>query len=216
MCDGSLSRGAAVRSCTSMATTKQETRLSDEQLAQAMELARGADGGFDQCRRPISAPPSPRSTWIRAMRRSARSSSSTHPILRSAARDCRTAPPCRSKGDDTVVKLRPVVTSIPGPPQVPDFGVEVDAMPGGFVCSAFNPCLPLFVILQRYIHGDHHHILSRHRDRNHVVDRSAGQRMRAMGQRVNRCDGDDDQPGKWRRYPLAEGSCAQCRTPRQC
>ena len=41
------------------------------------------------------------------------------------------------KGDDTVVKLRPVV-----PDQLPEqlrrspnFGVEVDAMPGGFVCS---------------------------------------------------------------------------------
>src|SRR5439155_11187603 len=41
------------------------------------------------------------------------------------------------KGDDSVVKLRPVV-----PAELPDelrrspsFGVEVDAMPGGFVCS---------------------------------------------------------------------------------
>jgi hypothetical protein len=43
----------------------------------------------------------------------------------------------QGKGDDTVVKLRPVV---PGelPPELrdsPGFGVEVDAMPGGFVCS---------------------------------------------------------------------------------
>lgn len=44
----------------------------------------------------------------------------------------------QGKGDDTVVKLRPVV-----PDQLPKklrktrgFGVEVDAMPGGFVCSA--------------------------------------------------------------------------------
>jgi hypothetical protein len=41
------------------------------------------------------------------------------------------------KGDDTVVKLRPVV---PGQlpedlRESPDFNVEVDAMPGGFVCS---------------------------------------------------------------------------------
>jgi hypothetical protein len=43
----------------------------------------------------------------------------------------------QAKGDDTVVKLRPVV-----PDELPkklrassDFGVEVDAMPGGFVCS---------------------------------------------------------------------------------
>jgi hypothetical protein len=43
----------------------------------------------------------------------------------------------QGKGDDTVVKLRPVV-----PQELPEelrlsasFGVEVDAMPGGFVCS---------------------------------------------------------------------------------
>jgi hypothetical protein len=43
----------------------------------------------------------------------------------------------QGRGDDSVVKLRPVV---PGelPKKVrrsPSFGVEVDAMPGGFVCS---------------------------------------------------------------------------------
>ena len=44
----------------------------------------------------------------------------------------------QGKGDDSVVKLRPVV-----PDELPprlrkskQFGVEVDAMPGGFVCSA--------------------------------------------------------------------------------
>ena len=43
----------------------------------------------------------------------------------------------RQKGDDTVVKLRPVVPA-ELPKQFrksPSFGVEVDAMPGGFVCS---------------------------------------------------------------------------------
>jgi hypothetical protein len=41
------------------------------------------------------------------------------------------------KGDDSVVKLRPVVPSdLPGRVRrSPEFGVEVDAMPGGFVCS---------------------------------------------------------------------------------
>lgn len=41
------------------------------------------------------------------------------------------------KGDDSVVKLRPVVpTELPGTVRSsPGFGVEVDAMPGGFVCS---------------------------------------------------------------------------------
>jgi hypothetical protein len=41
------------------------------------------------------------------------------------------------KGDDSVVKLRPVVPDdLPGKlRRSPGFGVEVDAMPGGFVCS---------------------------------------------------------------------------------
>ena len=43
----------------------------------------------------------------------------------------------QGKGDDSVVKLRPVVPN-DLPPRLrksPSFGVEVDAMPGGFVCS---------------------------------------------------------------------------------
>ncbi len=41
------------------------------------------------------------------------------------------------KGDDSVVKLRPVVPSeLPAElRKSPSFGVEVDAMPGGYVCS---------------------------------------------------------------------------------
>ena len=44
----------------------------------------------------------------------------------------------QKKGDDSVVKLRPVVPSeLPESlRRSPTFGVEVDAMPGGFVCSA--------------------------------------------------------------------------------
>ena len=43
----------------------------------------------------------------------------------------------QDKGDDTVVKLRPVVPAelSPGLRESPNFGVEVDAMPGGYVCS---------------------------------------------------------------------------------
>ena len=43
----------------------------------------------------------------------------------------------QKKGDDSVVKLRPVIPSeLPGRiRREPSFGVEVDAMPGGFVCS---------------------------------------------------------------------------------
>jgi hypothetical protein len=44
----------------------------------------------------------------------------------------------QGKSDDSVVKLRPVVPSeMPAELRSsPSFGVEVDAMPGGFVCSA--------------------------------------------------------------------------------
>ena len=44
----------------------------------------------------------------------------------------------QGKGDDSVVKLRPVVPhELPaGLRSSPGFGVEVDAMPGGYVCSA--------------------------------------------------------------------------------
>jgi hypothetical protein len=43
----------------------------------------------------------------------------------------------QGKGDDSVVKLRPVVPEdLPAELRAsPNFGVEVDAMPGGFVCS---------------------------------------------------------------------------------
>jgi hypothetical protein len=44
----------------------------------------------------------------------------------------------QGKGGDSVVKLRPVVPdALPAELRMsPNFGVEVDAMPGGFVCSA--------------------------------------------------------------------------------
>jgi len=44
----------------------------------------------------------------------------------------------QGRGDDTVVKLRPVTPSeLPARVRkLPGFGVEVDAMPGGYVCSA--------------------------------------------------------------------------------
>jgi hypothetical protein len=44
----------------------------------------------------------------------------------------------QGKGDDSVVKLRPVVPAELSKKlrRLPAFGVEVDAMPGGYVCSA--------------------------------------------------------------------------------
>jgi len=62
----------------------------------------------------------------------------------------------QKKGDDSVVKLRPVV-----PDQLPgkfrkseSFGVEVDAMPGGFVCSgSMKRALPEGTV-QEVVAGD--------------------------------------------------------------
>jgi hypothetical protein len=50
----------------------------------------------------------------------------------------------QKKGDDSVVKLRPVVPAdLPGKlRRSPSFGVEVDAMPGGFVCSGSLKGIP--------------------------------------------------------------------------
>ena len=49
------------------------------------------------------------------------------------------------KGDDSVVKLRPVVpTELPKSiRRAPNFGVEVDASPGGFVCSGSMKGVPV-------------------------------------------------------------------------
>jgi hypothetical protein len=63
----------------------------------------------------------------------------------------------QGRGDDTVVKLRPVV-----PAAVPkklrklrDFVVEVDAMPGGFVCSGSFKGVPAAVGVRETVRGQH-------------------------------------------------------------
>jgi hypothetical protein len=50
----------------------------------------------------------------------------------------------QGKGDDSVVKLRPVVPNElpPSLRRSPNLGVEVDAMPGGYVCSASMKGVP--------------------------------------------------------------------------
>jgi hypothetical protein len=62
----------------------------------------------------------------------------------------------QGKGDDSVVKLRPVVPSAL-PPEMrtsSDLVVEVDAMPGGFVCSASYKCLKLPAPVWDAVHGE--------------------------------------------------------------
>lgn len=115
-------------------------RLDNEQLAEMLELARGADS--------VELKPTVPQTGIRStadalgmdplaaeLRQvfffdTPELTLYQHGVVVRARRTQR-------KGDDTVIKLRPVV---PGdlPPELrasPSFGVEVDATPGGFVCS---------------------------------------------------------------------------------
>lgn len=79
----------------------------------------------------------------------------------------------QKKGDDSVVKLRPVDPSdLPSELRAtPDFGVEVDAMPGGYICSGSMKAVPgtdvratvlerrplrkLFTKTQRAFYADH-------------------------------------------------------------
>ena len=62
----------------------------------------------------------------------------------------------QKKGDDSVVKLRPVVPSeLPGRVRrSPDFGVEVDAMRGGFVCSGSMKGTPSGASVREAVDGE--------------------------------------------------------------
>ena len=63
----------------------------------------------------------------------------------------------QGKGDDSVVKLRPVQPAeIPHRlRRSPSFGVEIDAMPGGFVCSAsMKRALGLAGGVKETVHGE--------------------------------------------------------------
>ena len=114
--------------------------LSDEQLTEVLGLIRGADS----VELKVTVPDSDHRSAVSALGMDALDAQIRqvyffdtpelalyeHGLVVRARRTQR-------KGDDSVVKLRPVV---PGelPAELRDsagFGVEVDAMPGGFVCS---------------------------------------------------------------------------------
>jgi hypothetical protein len=116
------------------------SRLDDKQLAEFLDLAKGADS----VELKLTVPEERHRSTIEALDLDPLDAQirqvfffdtpelalSEHGIVVRARR-------VQGKGDDSVVKLRPVV-----PDDLPaelraedDFGVEVDAMPGGFVCS---------------------------------------------------------------------------------
>ena len=122
------------------ATTEKAPRLSDDDVASVMELIKDSD----TVELKLTVPESEHRSTIDALDMDALDAQirqvfffDTPDLTLNANGVVVRARRVQKKGDDSVVKLRPVVPSmLPGRVRkVPGFGVEVDAMPGGFVCS---------------------------------------------------------------------------------
>lgn len=129
------------------ATRTNETRLSDEDVAKVMGLIKGSDS----VELKLTVPESEHSGTVSALEMDPLDAQIRqvfffdtpeltlyeHGVVARARR-------VKRKGDDSVVKLRPVVPSqLPGRVRkLREFGVEVDAMPGGFVCSGSMKGVP--------------------------------------------------------------------------
>ncbi len=132
-----------------MATTETEgrTRLSDSQLADMLRLTRGADSVELKLTLPLDSQRAalealgldPLDGQIRMV-----SFFDTPELTLNKAGVVVRGRRVQGREDDSVVKLRPVE-----PDNIPadlrehgDFGIEVDAMPGGYVCSASFKGIP--------------------------------------------------------------------------
>jgi hypothetical protein len=123
-----------------MAETRQQT-LTGEQLREVLGLLRGADSAELK----LTVPEGQTGTTVRALGIDPLDARvrqvfffDTPALSLNAAGVVARARRIQDSAADTVVKLRPVVPDdIPNRLRKdPSFGVEVDAMPGGFVCSA--------------------------------------------------------------------------------
>ena len=130
-----------------MATKTKPTRLNDEQLLEVMALAKDSDSVELKLTLPEAAHRSVITALgldpLEAEIRQVFFFDTPDLALNDGGLVVR-ARRAQRKGDDTVVKLRPVV---PGdlPDQIREsaaFSVEVDAMPGGFVCSGSMKGVP--------------------------------------------------------------------------
>ena len=124
-----------------MATaTKKSRALSDQDLTELLALTTGADSVELKLTVPVSTrSPAAASLGVDPLDAQIRQVYffDTPDLTLNKAGVVVRARRVQRKGDDTVVKLRPVVPD-ELPPDLrrsPNFGVEVDAMPGGFVCS---------------------------------------------------------------------------------
>ena len=123
-----------------MATATKAAMLSDQDLAELISLTKGADS----VELKLTVPVSERSRGAAALGVDPLNGQirqvyffDTPDLTLNKAGVVVRARRVQQKGDDTVVKLRPVVPDeLPAElRRSPNFGVEVDAMPGGFVCS---------------------------------------------------------------------------------
>ncbi len=124
-----------------MSQTREAPQLSAEQLSEIMKLI----GGADTVELKLTVPDADHRTTIRALEIDPLDAEirqvvffdtpdltlNQHGVVVRARRT-------QGRVDDSVVKLRPVVPDALSEElrRDPSFGVEVDAMPGGFVCSA--------------------------------------------------------------------------------
>ena len=123
-----------------MASETKSPNLSDQQVAELLALTKGADS----VELKLTVPVSDRTSGAAALGVDPLDAQirqvyffDTPDLALNAKGLVVRARRVQGKGDDSVVKLRPVV-----PDELsddlrdsPSFGVEVDAMPGGFVCS---------------------------------------------------------------------------------
>jgi hypothetical protein len=140
-------RLAATLQCMATTATRRPKRLTDQQLIDFLDTSRASDSVELKVTIPA---PEQRPTLTRlgldplqGQIRLVYFFDTPELALQSAGVVVR-ARRIQGKGDDSVVKLRPVV---PGDLPVdlresPNFNVEVDAMPGGFVCSASLKGIP--------------------------------------------------------------------------
>jgi hypothetical protein len=130
-----------------MTAATRRSRLTDEQLEEVLGLIKGADSvelkltvpESDQRSAIVSLGMDPLQAQIRQV-----FFFDTPELTLNGQGLVVRARRIQGKGDDSVVKLRPVVPN-ELPPAVrrsPSLGVEVDAMPGGYVCSASMKGMP--------------------------------------------------------------------------
>jgi hypothetical protein len=134
------SNARAIKEGSMSATRKRERRLSDDDLARAIVLIKDSDS----VELKLTVPEADHRSTVAALELDPLEAQirqvfffdtpeltlNEHGVVVRARR-------VQKKGDDSVVKLRPVVPSDlrARVRRAPEFGVEVDAMPGGYVCS---------------------------------------------------------------------------------